>query len=103
MYGQPLNNTKSCSLCQSKGCIKGEYIVNPEDVYRQKWVCKTCIIKGTSSFIKKAIEKGTLSASIDTRARVAPTCPMTCSRKLPDGPTCIVGVPSQNLKESKMR
>jgi hypothetical protein len=102
-YGQPLNQNKMCSLCQSKSCSKGEYIVNPDDKYRHKWICKTCIVKGTSAYIKKCIAVGTLNSDKEQRARVAPTCPMTCPKLQQGVPTCYAGVPSQKPKESKMR
>lgn len=102
-YGQPMNQNKMCSLCQSKGCSQGEYIVNPEDKYRQKWVCKICLVKGTSAYIKKCIQVGTLNPSKVERDRVAPTCPMACPRLQPSGATCYAGEPLEKSKETKMR
>ncbi len=101
-YGQPLNQNKVCSLCQSRGCSKGEYIVNPEDTLRQKWVCKACIVKGASSYIKKCIKLGTLNPDKMERARVTPTCPITCSKRDAAGQTCYAGEAFQKPKETKM-
>ncbi len=98
-YGKPLNQTKMCSLCQSKSCIKGEYLVNPDDRLRQKWVCKACIVKANSPYIKKCIQVGTLNADKMTRARLTHTCPSTCGRLGAGGQTCYGGEPPQKPKE----
>jgi C4-type Zn-finger protein len=50
------NSNKKCSVCKSNQCCKGAYLKIPNNIYNQRWVCKRCIHKGTSSIVKESYE-----------------------------------------------
>jgi len=74
MSGLLRTEPKWCKSCGSNTCCFGKYFTSVDDQKRQVWICRCCMVKGSSLYTRQLIAKGQLNASKVMRgieARVA--------------------------------
>ena len=72
----------TCGVCKERLCKEGMMLALHNDPHRQLWVCRSCIVEGSSAIVKFHYEIGTLKTAQDGQGVQGLPCRYSCNPSL---------------------